>query len=128
VPVSGGEHVDARLEDVQVERPQSGAAVVSFTGEHDLATAPAVEALLGSLIEQNELVVVDFSEAEFVDSSMIHTLVKADREARKRGGSFRLQLGTAPIVRKAFELCGLFEQLDLAPSWEHALRNGSSGT
>jgi anti-anti-sigma factor len=120
--------VDARLEDVQVEQPKHGAAVVTFTGEHDLATAPAVEALLGSLIEQNELVVADFSEAEFVDSSMIHTLVKTDREARKRGGSFRLQLGTAPIVRKAFELCGLFEQLDVVSAREQALQNGSART
>jgi anti-anti-sigma factor len=120
--------MDDHLQDVQVERPTEDAAVAIFRGEHDVATAPAVESMLASLIHENELVVVDFSEAEFVDSSMIHTLVKADRDARKRGGSFRLQLGTAPIVRKAFELCGLFEQLDFVPSREHALRNGSART
>ena len=59
--------MDNRLQDVQVERPRAGAAVVVFTGEHDLSTSEPVEALLGSLIEENELVVVDFSEAEFVD-------------------------------------------------------------
>ena len=51
--------MDNRLQDVQVERPRPGAAVVVFTGEHDLSTSKPVEALLGSLIVENELVVVD---------------------------------------------------------------------
>lgn len=111
------------LEDVQVERPMPGGAVVTFTGEHDLATKDAVEALLGSLIEESDHVVVDVSAAEFVDSSMIHILFKADRAARLRGSTFRLQIGTAPIVRKALELGGLLEQLDCASTREEALRN-----
>ena len=75
--------MDNRLQDVQVERPRAGAAVVVFTGEHDLSTSESVEALLGSLIEENELVVVDFSEAEFVDSSTIYALVKSHRAAER---------------------------------------------
>ena len=101
--------MDNRLQDVQVERPRAGAAVVVFTGEHDLSTSEPVEALLGSLIEENELVVVDFSEAEFVDSSTIYALVKSHRAASERGSTFRLQLGTAPIVEKAFELSGMLK-------------------
>ena len=34
------------LEDVQVEQLDSRTAVVTFVGEHDLTTAPAVEELL----------------------------------------------------------------------------------
>jgi anti-sigma B factor antagonist len=115
--------MENRLQDVEVERPRAGAAVVVFTGEHDLSTSESVEALLGSLIEENELVVVDFSEAEFVDSSTIHTLVKSHRAAGERGGTFRLQLGTAPIVHKAFELSNVLEVLDCAPTREEALRS-----
>ena len=118
--------MDTRLQDVQVERPRAGAAVVVFTGEHDLWTSEPVEGLLGSLIEENDLVVVDFSEAEFVDSTTIHTLVKARRAADERGSTLRLQLGTAPIVRKAFELSGMLQLLDCAPTREEALRNGAS--
>ena len=119
--------MDNRLQDVQVERPRAGAAVVVFTGEHDLSTSEPVEALLGSLIEENELVVVDFSEAEFVDSSTIYTLVKSHRTASQQGSTFRLQLGTAPIVHKAFELSGMLELLDCSPTREQALRNGAAG-
>ena len=108
-------------DDVQVEQLDARTAVVTFVGEHDLMTTPAVEELLGSLIEQNELVVSDFSKALFVDSSMLHTLVQADSKAKGQGHAFRLQLGTAPIVRRAFEISGLYELLDISPTREEAL-------
>ena len=111
------------LEDVQVEQLDSRTAVVTFVGEHDLMTAPAVEELLGSLIERNEVVVSDFSKALFVDSSMLHTLVQADSKAKGQGHAFRLQLGTAPIVRRAFEISGLFELLDIFRTREEALES-----
>ncbi len=109
------------LEDVQVEQLDSRTAVVTFVGEHDLMTAPAVEELLGSLIERNDLVVSDLSKALFVDSSLLHALVQADRKAKSQGHAFRLQLGTAPIVRRAFEISGLFGLLDISPTREEAL-------
>lgn len=111
------------LEDVDVERPAADTAVVTFTGEHDLATRDAVGALLGSLVEENDLVVVDFSEAKFVDSATIHTLFTVDTAARERGATLRLQLGTAAVVERAFALCGVLERLECAPSREEALRN-----
>ena len=119
--------MDNRLQ-VQVERPRDGAAVVVFRGEHDLSTSKPIEDLLGSLIEDNELLVVDFSEAEFVDSSMIHALVKSHRTASQRGSIFRLQLGTAPIVERAFHFSGMLELLDCVPTREEALRNRSADT
>ena len=115
--------MDTRLQDVQVETPRAGAAVVVFTGEHDLSTSETVQELLGSLIEENELVVVDFSEAEFVDSSTICTLIKSRKAADERGSTFRLQLGTAPIVERAFELSGVLKVLDCSSTREEALRS-----
>lgn len=109
------------LDDVQVEQLDSRTAVVTFLGEHDLSTAEAVTDLLGSLVERNELVVSDFSEAQFVDSSLLQAVVHADREAKRQGHAFRLQLGTAPIVRRAFEITGLYELLDISPTREEAL-------
>ena len=109
------------LDEVQVERPASRTAVVTFAGEHDLGTKAAVEALLDSLVAENDLVVADFSQARFVDAAMIGTLLDADLAARTRGSTLRLQLGTLPIVRRAFEVCGVLEQLDCASSREEAL-------
>ena len=112
-----------RFQDVQLVRPKEGAVVAIFKGEHDLATAAAVESMLGSLLHENELVVVDFSEAEFVDSSTIHALVRSQRAASERGITFRLQLGTAPIVEKAFQLSGVLDLLNCARTRGEALRN-----
>ena len=107
--------------DVHILRPSFGQAVVELNGEHDLETKEMLQKLLTSLIEENDLVVVDVSEAEFIDSSVLHTLLVADELAQQRGSRFRLQLGTAAIVEKALELSGLLDRLEVVPDREQAL-------
>ena len=109
------------IPDLDVLRPRVGAAVVELHGEHDLATKTEVRELLTSLVETNDLVVIDVTDARFIDSSFLHNLAEADRLARSRGSRLRLQLGTASIVRKALEVSGLLERLDCAPDREQAL-------
>jgi anti-anti-sigma factor len=109
------------LRDVQVEQPAPGTAVAVFEGEHDFVTREAVEALLGSLAQANDLVIADFSRAYFVDAAILGVLRNADRAAKDRGGTFRVQLGTAHIVRRAFEVSGLLDVLDVAATREQAL-------
>lgn len=117
------------MDDVLVAYPSPGTAVVRFTGEHDLVAREDLRALLDSLVEQNDLVVADVSEAKFVDSTTMHALLDADTAARVRGRTFRLQLGTAAIVRRAFELSGVLGRLEYVDSREEALgrENGKSG-
>jgi len=112
------------LQDIRVERPSPDAAVVEFTGEHDLAEADRIQSLFEALIEQNAVVVADFSEARFVDSSVLRTLVRAHLAAQSRGSSFRLQLGTATVVERAFELSGILGHLSCWESRAEAL-NGA---
>ena len=78
--------------------PRPGVAVVACTGEHDLTTKDETGRLLRLLVAENDLVVVDVSQAQFIDSSFVNNLLKADRLARERGTAFRLQLATAPTV------------------------------
>jgi len=108
-------------DDVLVEQVAPRAVVVRFGGEHDLSERDRVEELLRTLLDENELVVADFSEATFVDSTMMHVLLGADMEARRRGSRFRLQLGTSAIVARAFEMTGLDRRLDVARSRQEAL-------
>lgn len=107
---------------VLVEHPAEGTAVAVFAGEHDLATADETRTLLTSLIDENGLVVVDLSDAEFVDSSTVFTLLLCHQAAVARGRTFRLQLGTAPIVERVLELSGVLKVLDCVPTREEALR------
>ena len=116
------------LERIRVEQPAADVAVVEFTGEHDLAEAERIQALFESLVEQNALVVADFSEAEFVDSSVLRTLFRAHSVAADRGSSFRLQLGTAPVVERAFELSGILSHLTCCASRAEALNGAGHGS
>lgn len=116
------------LQDLRVECPRPGAAVVVFTGEHDLMTADRIQALLVSLVAQNDLVVADFSEAEFVDSSVLSALFRTNAAARRSGTSLTLQLGTAPVVKRAFELSGILTQLRCTESRQEALDEGRPAT
>jgi len=111
----------SELVDVAVHRPRDGTVVVEFTGEHDLLTRRAVRDLLESLIEVNDSVVADVSEAQFIDSSFVQTLLVADRKARTEGKRFVLQMGTTPIVRRAIEISHVLVNLDHASTREEAL-------
>jgi anti-anti-sigma factor len=90
-------------------------------GDQDRGSAEQLERQLSDLVTLNELVVVDVSEAAFVDSSFLRNVLVADRRARERQHRFRLQMGTAPVVRRAFEVSGVLDRLDVAHSREDAL-------
>jgi len=109
-------------QDVQLERPSSGVAVVSFTGEHDLATRDAISLLLANLVGENHLVVADFSTATFVDTSIVVVVRESGRAARTRGSLFRLQLATAPIVELIFRASGALDELDCVSTRQEGLR------
>ena len=112
----------SELDDVSIETPDDASAVVIFSGEHDLASRDAVRELLGGLVERYRLVVADFSEALFVDSSMLWTLVDVRKAAQARQSTFRLQLSTASIVRRAFDISGVADALEYTSTREDALR------
>jgi len=113
------------IDDIRIERPREGTAVVVFTGEHDLSVRAEVEDIMESVIGESRLVVVDLSEAEFVDSTIISLLVQAKRDASEQGCRFRLQLGTAAIVRRIFEVTGVLDVLEVAQTREEACRERS---
>lgn len=108
--------------DIRIERPAAETVVAVFLGEHDIASRTELRTLLESLVEENALVVADFSDATFVDSTTIHLLLQAHAAARVRGKTFRVQLATAAIVRTAFELTGVLDRVECASSREEALR------
>ena len=104
-----------------VLRVADGVVVVDLRGEHDLGNAQEVGQLLEKLSQANELVVVDLTNATFVDSSMLEALVHAAATAASSGATLRLQLGTASIVHTAFEVTGLLEHFDVAATRQEAL-------
>jgi anti-anti-sigma factor len=113
--------------DIEVEHPAAGRAIVVFKGEYDLAQVGALGEQLSALVADNELVVADFSEAEFVDSAVIHLLVEMKRQAEARQRRFRIQIGTEDIVYRVFEIAGVLSVLECASSREEALGENEPG-
>ena len=111
----------ACLSDLHVFHPRPGAVVVECMGEHDSASKEELGRLFSELVRENDLVVVDVSEAAFIDSSFLNNLVVADRLARQRGSRLRLQHGTSLIVMRALEVSGILAVLDGAATREAAL-------
>jgi anti-anti-sigma factor len=86
-------------------------AVVTLRGEHDMASAAAIDDALGSVAGD---VLVDFSECTFCDSSVVRVLFDA-RRSRQLGGQ-RIELlvpdGNAAIAR-IFQITGLGSQITI---------------
>ena len=110
------------LNDLVVSRPRPSVGVVECRGEHDLATRSDLASLLKGLLAECELVVVDVSEAEFIDSSFINNLYIANGFAQTQDKRFRVQHATALIVDTVLRISGVFEKLDCVESREEALR------
>jgi anti-sigma B factor antagonist len=109
------------IRDLFIERPAEDTAVVVLRGDHDISRAKELDELLTSLVAAHELVVVDLSAAEFIDSSVISALVRAKNAAARRGRRFRVQLGIEAKVERALELAAVLEFLECVATREEAL-------
>jgi len=89
--------------------------VVSLAGEHDLYTAPMVqETLRGVLAAGARTTVVDLTETTFLDSTMLHVLLRARKELRDGG---RLLLVTNDeTIKRVFEIAGIDRFFDFYPT------------
>jgi anti-sigma B factor antagonist len=85
----------------------NGTFVVAAGGEVDLHTAPELErALAAAVAERTTQLVVDLSEATFVDSTALHVLLRAARQLDREAGEL-IVVVPDPNVRKVFEITGV---------------------
>ena len=108
--------------DIEVLYPRPGAVVVECIGEHDMTTRDEIDRLFGLLVSENALVVIDVTKAEFIDSSFVNNVLKADRLAHQQAKVLRVQVGSAPIVRRVLEISGVLDLLDCVETREAALQ------
>lgn len=91
-----------------------GAVRMSLRGELDIASAERVETELGSLQESRpKLLVLDLRELEFMDSTGLRLIVRADEAARAQGTRFVVVRGPEQVQR-VFEIVGLDTRLEMA--------------
>ena len=80
---------------------------LELRGEIDLALEGELRLRALHALDRNCHVIVDLSEATFVDASVIGALLSSHREAEYRGAVLALQMGTARIVERVIELTGM---------------------
>jgi anti-anti-sigma factor len=105
-------------------RSEGSAAVIVVSGELDLASGPALENELARVSASGaELVVLDLRELQFMDSTGLSILVKANQRAVEEGRRFGLVRGS-PQVQRLLDLTGVAERLTMVNSPEDLLDEG----
>lgn len=83
---------------LDVEHPRPGAAVIRPQGRLNMVAAPRLREMVQSMVsEGRSLVVVDFSQTTFIDSSGLGALIASLKTARTAGGDLRLACVPAPV-------------------------------
>lgn len=112
---------------VDVELESSGTAVVVVEGDVDLHSGPALRNQLAGLVEDGvERIVVDLSEATFLDSMALGVLLGAKRDLAGTDGTLELVV-TRDDIRRIFEITMLERIFVLHESRDAALRAGAGG-
>jgi anti-anti-sigma factor len=97
------------MESVSIDLRVSGFALVALSSEHELYDALRLREQFTRLFDQGLSVVVDLTEAVFVDSTIVGVLLDAKELAAERGADYSVVLGatTGEPVRRMFEMTGL---------------------
>lgn len=100
-----------------------GVAVVRVSGELDIQTVPALEAVLMPAAGLGGQVIVDASALTFADSTGISLFVRAHRDAQAAAGRLDLVV-TESAVRRVLDLSGLIGILNVHDTLDQARRSG----
>jgi anti-anti-sigma factor len=95
---------------IEVHRTQAAVTVVPV-GELDLATSAELEAeLRAARTAASGELRLDLRELDFIDSSGIHVILAADRDAEREGCAFAVIPGR-PAVQRVLEVSGVSGRL-----------------
>ena len=113
------------------ENTAEGLTIISLKGEIDLQFSPALRALLQTQLKKHvPILLLDFSEVGYIDSSGLATLVEYYQQSRSHGGRIALA-ALNPRVRSIFDLVRLNEIFPIfdtvAVARTELLRTGTAG-
>lgn len=110
------------LGTLRLESQEGDIVCLVVVGEFDLANAASIEQEAEGVIRAGNHLIVDLSEATFVDSSVIAALFSVAKHAMARRRIAVLQLGTAAIVERALEVSCIERVLPRADTRSNAHR------
>ena len=95
--------------------------VMALEGELDMFVAPSLVARFHEIAEDGSKdVVVDLSDARFIDTTVLEAFVTAQKELQDHKHALAV-VAPAPYTRRTFELTGLNELLRVAGSRDEAI-------
>ncbi|MBN2097400.1 MAG: STAS domain-containing protein [Candidatus Omnitrophica bacterium] len=104
------------------QRKMDQVVIVELSGEIDINTSPLVRKTFDQLIKQQEQkVLLNFSQVSYIDSSGLATLVEMLKRLRRFGGNLRL-CNLSEKVKGLFEITKLDKLFQIFPEEEQALR------
>jgi len=109
----------------RVEVQERGAGtVISLSGELDLASSPALEEAIDRVFaSETKVVVIDLRRLEFMDSTGLSIIVKAQQTAEDRDVQLNVVNGPAQVQR-LLSLTGVADRVSLIEAPEDALGGG----
>lgn len=94
---------------------------VCLEGDFDLTNAPDLDDQITKALGSGYDLILDLSEATFIDSSIIRVVMRTTRAARRREQAMVMQLGTATIVERVLELVRIEQVLPRAHNRHEAV-------
>jgi anti-sigma B factor antagonist len=114
--------------DIDTERLDDQTHVISLTGEVDLYTAPDFkQQLLQVISDGSKNVIVDFTNATFIDSTTLGVLVGGVKRLRTNDGNLSLVCADRNIT-KIFEITGLDRVFPIYTTRDEAVAQLDVGT
>jgi anti-sigma B factor antagonist len=96
--------------------------VLGLRGEHDLSTAPSLDAQLEAVFLHGTSVVVDLTDADFIDSSIIGAVFRGLRAAREAGtGSLVIAAPPGSFARRVLDTASLEDAVRIFDSRREAI-------
>jgi len=101
---------------VEVDQPAPAAVTVEVLGDIDLATAPALQERLVSLLDTGiQDMILDLRGVPFCDVSGLNVLLRVQTQLGSRGGQLSV-VGASRTLRVMVTVLGLTEGLHLMPA------------
>jgi len=115
-----------RTGELALERNDSGLAVLTISGEHDLSTAPTLRRRIDSLLDEGTATVIDLSPATFIDSSILGVVLDGRRRAADVEIGFAVvHANGTEAVDRVLEVTGLRTELPVHARREEAFMEAS---
>lgn len=83
------------------------AVVVKGLGRIDSVVAPDLENILMELMDKNKAIIIEMSDIEFVSSAGWWSIIRVQKELKKRGRGNLTLVGLNQNVRESMDLIGI---------------------